>query len=145
VNDTGKQSASLKDLEVRYHYRFITNFPFHLARELQTTLFAGYETYKNTSTITASYDLLKFGTSLEFPVSNKWGMGGEFGYGLGSDSSSKLEISGNVNYYFQSAWSLGVGYRVNLFTAGSTKATPTGVLPYREGYTEGFSTLNYHY
>ena len=138
--------TSLKDLEARYHYRFFTPFPFHLARELQISIFGGYEMYRNTGTYFSNqYDLMTFGTSLEFPVAYRWSMGGEFVYGDGTDSSNKEEVTGHFKYYFEKTWAVGFGYRLHLFQAGSAAAAPMGVLPYREGYTEGFTTLDYHF
>lgn len=144
MNSAG--SSALKDFEARYHYRFITGFPFHLLREFQTSFFLGYEVYRNSGgAFSSAYNLLKFGTTLEFPLASNWSTGGEFIYGLGSDSSNKKEISGHVSYFFTRAWSLGAGYRIHLFEAGSVAAAPTTTLPYREGYTEGYSILDYHF
>ncbi len=145
LNQAGGQT-SMKDLEARLHYRLITGFPLGFFRELQATLFSGYEVYQNTGTVYMNqYQMIKFGTALEFPVSNKWSAGGEFVYGLGSDNTTKKEISGNFNYFFSRIWSLGAGYRLNFIQAGSADSAPQGILPYREGYTEGYSVLNYHF
>lgn len=145
LNATGKQTA-LRDFENRYHYRFVTGFPFNLARELQTSFFVGYEMYRNTGdSFSNQYDLIKFGTSLEFPLAANWSTGGEFVYGMGTEKSNKKEISGHLSYFFNHDWSAGAGYRLHLFEAGSASAAPAGLLPYREGYTEGYSILNYHF
>lgn len=145
-NAAGSRS-SMKDLEARYHYRFYTPFPFGWARELQISGFMGYEMYRASGgTMFASqYDLVKFGTMLNFPWRTRWASGGEFVYGHGLDASSKYEISGHLHYYLSRDWTLGVGYRLHLFQAGSTKSAGSGVLPYREGYTEGFTVLDYHF
>lgn len=145
ANKEGAQT-SMKDIEARVHYRFLTRFPFGLARELQTTVFGGYEIHRNSGDLFANqYDLVKFGTSLEFPLLNRWSAGGEFVYGLGPDGSNKQEVSGNLNYFISRDWSLGIGYRINHFTAGSEASAPGGYLPYKEGYTEGYSILNFHF
>jgi hypothetical protein len=145
LNQPGSQTA-LKDLEARYHYRFFTPFPFGLARELQISLFAGLDINRNSGNdFSNSYDLMTFGTSLEFPVGNRWSTGGEIVYGQGTDGSNKYEITGHLHYYFQNPWSLGFGYKVQVFQAGSATEAPMGYLPYREGYTEGFTTLDYHF
>lgn len=145
LNGAGS-SQSLKDVELRYHYRFFTGSPWRYSRELQISLFGGIESYRNSGgSFVSQYDLMKFGTSLEFPWSSKWSTGGEFVYGVGSDNSQKKEISGNLNYFFDPNWSMGMGYRIHLFDAGSPSSTPRGDMPYREGYTEGFSVLNYHF
>ena len=145
LNKTGGQMA-LKDFEARYHYRFLTPFPFHLARELQVSLFAGAELYQNSSSyFVDSYDLIDFGTSLEFPVAEHWTMGGELAYGQGSGQSVKYEITGNLNYFFKKSWSLGCGYKVHLFQTESSQVAPMGYLPYREGYTELYTTIDYRF
>ncbi len=145
VNQAGTQTA-MKDFEARAYYRFVLGLPFNFVRELQTSLFGGYEIYRNSGGLYASqYDLMKFGTSLEIPLSQRWGTGGEFVYGLGADGSSKQEIAGHINYFFSHEWSLGLGYRLNFFTAGSPASAPQGFLPYKEGYSEANSVLNYYF
>jgi hypothetical protein len=145
LNQT-QQPSSMKDLEARLHYRFVTRFPFGVFRQLQTSVFVGYEFYQNSgNSYINQNELIKFGTALEFPVSSRWSTGGEFVYGFSADQSWKQEISGKLNYYLNSKWSAGVGYRINYYQAGSSARTPSGVLPYREGYTEGYSVINYHY
>lgn len=145
LNQAAKET-SFQDLEARLHYRFFTGFPWSLAKELQVSLFAGAEIYKNSGlALSNGYDLFKFGTALEFPWGQSWLGGGEFTGGYGFDGSRKYEVSGHVGYFIDSKWSLGVGYKIHLFEAGSTKTAAQGVLPYREGYTEGYSILNYHF
>lgn len=144
--NSAKGASSAKDMEFRYHRRFFPGFPFGLARALQVSLFAGYEMYRNSGDgmFADQYDLLKAGTYIHFPIWDRWDTGGEFVYGFGTDASKKTEISGHINYYLQRDVSMGVGYRIHLFEAGSLKSSP-GYLPYREGYTEGYSSLIYHY
>lgn len=145
LNQAGNQSA-IKDLEVRYHYRFVADFPLEFMRSMQTSLFLGYEMYRNSGeAFSSQYDLMKFGTSLEFPLWERWSSGGEVVLGQGPDGSSKKEISGFLNYFLSKDWSIGAGYRVHLFDAGSPKTAAGGELPYREGYTEGYSILNYYF
>ena len=140
------QQTSLKDFEGRYHYRFLTPFPFHYYRELQVSLFGGYEMYRNSGELfSKQYDLMTFGTSLEFPVAIHWSMGGEFVYGYGFDSSWKYEVTGHFKYYISKSWSMGFGYLLHLFQAGAPGAAPYRILPYREAFTEGFSTIDYHF
>lgn len=146
LNDAGTVQ-SLKDLEARYHYRVLMHLPFSFLRETQISLFSGVEFYRNSggASFSSEYDLVKFGTSLQFPLWSKWSTGGEFVYGHGFDSSTKSEISGHITYYLEPKWSLGAGYRIHLFEAGSKKSAAGGYLPFREGYTEGYSILNYHF
>lgn len=144
VSDT--EGNEVQSMDIRYHRRFFLALPVKFAPEVQISAFAGYGVTNNTgSNFANQYDLMKFGTSFEFPVGNKWGTGGEVVYGISPDSSSQYEISGHLDYYLSKEWSFGVGYRLYLFEAGSTSATPNGTLPYREGYTEGYSGLNYHF
>lgn len=146
VNSSGS-GLSQKQTELRYHYRFFTGFPWRLARELQISVFGGYELYRSSGggSFSPQYDLVKFGTSLEFPLWNRWTTGGEILYGQGSDESKKQEISGHLNYYLTRDWSFGAGYRLHLFEAGSLRSSGAGYLPFREGYTELYSTLLFHY
>ena len=81
---------------------------------------------------------------MKFPLGRKWDTGGEAVYGVGLETSTKFEASGHLNYVVYPHWSLGVGYRVHYFAAGSEKTTPF-ILPYREAYGEGFSVLRYSY
>jgi hypothetical protein len=147
LNTTASSQVALQDLEARYHFRFVTGFPFRLARALQISGFGGYEIYRNSGgvSLVSQYDLMKFGTALQFPILNRWSTGGEVVLGRGFDSSSKTELSGNLNYFLRQDFTVGVGYRVFFFAAGGTAASPSGFLPYREGYTEGYSALNYHF
>jgi hypothetical protein len=146
ANSTGGEASSLKYLETRYHYRFFSKAPFHFSRELQWSLFGGAEFYRNSGIVTSrKYDLFKYGSSLEFPLWHHWSTGGELVLGNGTDGSRQQQISGNINYFLNPDWSLGVGYRLHMFEAGSAASTPNGILPYREGYTEGTSFLNYYF
>jgi hypothetical protein len=146
LNNSGGGQSALKDFEARYHRRFFTQFPFGWARELQISGFAGYELYRNAGgSFSSQYDLIKIGTTLNFPWAEKWTGGGEFVYGYGLDKSMKFEISGNIGYFFSPNWSLGAGYRLHLFEAGSAASASQAGLPYREGYTEIFSALFYNF
>lgn len=134
--------------EARMLRRWRTSWKwFSFLRELQITAIAGGELYRNrgNGVFSNGYELMKVGGGLEFPVWQSWATGGEVLYGYGMDASSKLEISGFVNYFIRKQWALGAGYRVHFFEAGSLESTPAGFLPYREGYLEGYSTLRYSY
>lgn len=143
LNEAGAKN-SIQDFEGRYYYRFITKFPFGLARQLQTALFAGYETYQNSGAyFLSNYSLMKAGLSFNFPLWMRWSTGGEFVYGVSDSSGNKKEISGHLDYFWDEQWSLGLGYRIHLYDSptspsGSEEGT-------REGYTEGFSAIQYSY
>jgi hypothetical protein len=147
VFDVGsKTKSSIQSLEGRYHYRYETPLPISFLPRMQISAFVGAEAYKNSSSLyNSQYEVFKFGTSLAFPLARNWATGGEFVYGQSSDSSSKSEISGFISRFFSREWSFGVGYRVTFFEAGSASSSPAGTLPYREGYTEGYSALYYHF
>lgn len=134
-------------LEARYHRRW--NLPFNLLSAsggTQISFIAGYEYYRNsTPGYSPGYDLLKTGFSVDFPVLRKWDTGGEILYGYGLDQSTKYEIAGHIDYYPQINWSIGLGYKVHLFQAGSDKSAPAMGVPYREGYGEAYSALRWHY
>lgn len=120
---------------------------FSFLREMQIAGVVGAESYRNpghAGLYSSGYDLLKTGLRLDFPVASRWDSGGEVLWGRGSDSSSKFEVSGFMNYYLNRRWTLGAGYRAHGFTAGSEKSAPVD-LPYREAYGEAFSTLRYLY
>lgn len=145
-NETASDSQQLQ-AEARVHRRWLTGFPFRsLAEELQVSVYAGLEIYRNTSAVVFSprYDLLKLGMTFDFPLARRWESGGEIGFGYGLDASMKYELSGFLNYHLVPAWSLGAGYRVHLFEAGTEKSAPAG-LPYKEAYGEGYSVLRWHY
>ena len=82
---------------------------------------------------------------MEFPVSQRWMMGGEFVFGFGTEGSQKQGISGHFNYFISPRWTLGAGYRLHMFNAGSAAFAGANVLPYREGYIESYSVLDYHF
>jgi hypothetical protein len=133
--------------EARYHFGLVAPInPLSKLHRAQVTLITGYEMYRNSvkGPFSPKYDLLKFGTSIAFPVSERWDSGGEFVYGYGLDRSTKYEVSGFVSYYLRRDWSLGVSYRVHLFQAGSDATAPYGV-PYREGFGESYSVLRWIY
>lgn len=129
-------------LEARYHYKVHPKF----LGITQMSVIGGYEMYRNIGQgfFVQKYDLAKIGFSLDFPVKNRWDMGGEVLYGRGEDGSQKFELGGRVNYYLQKNWSCGVGYRTYLFEAGSQKTAPLE-LPYKETYGEGYSVIQWHY
>lgn len=149
INDVGSEVSPLS-LEARYMMRW--NLPFFLPRiipELQLSPFIGFEMYRNNvsggSEFVDGYEMLKGGLAMRFPLFSNFDAGGEFTYGLGLDSSHKIEMQGFLNYYFQPQWSLGLGYRIHLFSAGEGTSTPDGTFPYREGFGEGFGNLKYSF
>ena len=149
-NDLASE-VSPTQLEARYHMRW--KIPFFwkaLFPEFQYSLFAGYESYKNSSSsntnFTTSYSLMKGGMSFKFPVLESWDTGGEFVYGTGSGGNAKIEMQGYVNYYFMKKWSLGMGYRIHLLRVESEELLPVGSsLPFRETYGEAFGNLRYSF
>lgn len=147
ANADGGKTAPMS-VEARYARRWFVPFnPFSNIGETQFSLLFGYEMYRNSaagSLFSPKYDLLKPGFSLEFPVAHNWDTGGEVLYGIGFDQSKKTEISGHLHYYWRRELSMGIGYRVHFFEAGSAASSPLGV-PFREGYGEGYSTLRWHY
>lgn len=148
VQNDGGSEVSPFQIEARYRYRWnISLSPFSKLGQSEFSLIGGYEYYKNggRGLFSPGYSLLKSGFSLAFPMSYRWDIGGEVLYGLGMDSSHKYEISGYFNRFFDPQWSFGFGYRIHLFEAGATAASAVGLLPYREGYGEGYSVLRWHY
>ncbi len=137
------------DLEGRYLHRWTLPFdPFSSLGKSQIAAIAGYEVYRNPTSgvFSPGYNLFKIGFGLEFPFSHTWDTGGEVLYGYGLDQSTKYEISGHLNYYIVKDWTMGVGYRIHLFQAGSTASAPADFgIPYREGYGEGYSELSWRY
>jgi hypothetical protein len=148
VNKASDEAAPLQ-AELRYNYRWKLNWNmFSKLRESQLSAIIGYEMYRNSSAgsiFASKYDLAKAGLGVVFPLFERWDTGGEVLYGLGADASTKLEISGFVNYYLKRDWSAGMGYRLHLFQAGSVDSAPAAGLPYREGFGEAYSVLRWHY
>lgn len=147
IQSTSNTNTNPLQIEARYHYRWTLPFnPFSKLNQSQVSIIGGYEYYQNSKSqfFSPGYQLFKGGLNLTFPLLYRWDTGGEFLYGQGLESSQKYEISGHLNYYWNSAWSLGLGYRMHLFKAGSSGASPLG-LPYREGFGEGYSVIRWHY
>ena len=138
--------TSVRDIEGRIHLRTFTSLPIWAKTEVQTSVFVGYEVYRNVGDLYSNQaDLLKFGARIQVPFYQNWSATGEFSLGYGLETSTKLEFSTQLKYYLARKWSLGLGYRLNYFTAGSATAAPMGYLPYREGASESFTDLNYYY
>ena len=147
IGSTSDGTLSPIDLEARYHYRFPLHWnPFSGLATSQMSVIFGYEYYRNPGggLFAPQYDLLKTGISLKFPLMSRWDTGGEFLYGYGLDASQKYEVSGFVDYYLKTDWTLGVGYRAYIFQAGSDASSPLGV-PYREALGEAYSVLRWAY
>jgi hypothetical protein len=148
VNEAASDVSPLQ-AEGRFHYRLPMKWNlFSKLNESQISAILGFEAYRNNSSsrlFSQQYDLIKAGFSLSFPLLNRWDTGGEVLYGYGMDRSTKTEIAGYVNYYLRREWSMGMGYRIHLFEAGSTASSGAGYLPYREGFGEGYSVLRWHY
>lgn len=144
LNSQGRES-SLKQLEGRSHLRFF-GLPYGMAPSLQSNISLGYEIYRNSGPlISGEYDLIKLGYGLEFPFYQKWKWSGEVAYGLGFDQSKKIQLATQVGYRLNRNWGFSTGYRFGLFEAGSLRSSPQSRLPFREGLTEGFTSLDYRF
>lgn len=150
LNQEG-QSISPIQAEIRYHRRWFIPFNFFSPiNETRVSLIGGYEIYRSgltgssASLFSPQYNLLKGGFAIALPFSKQWDTGGEILLGVGNDSSKKYEISGFFNYFLKTNWSFGFGYRMHLFEGGN-ESSPPDILPFKEGYGEGFSTLRWHY
>lgn len=146
VNEAAS-STSPQSTEVRGLYRTIFDWnPLSPTKASSLAAVLGYESYKNSGStyFAPGYDLMKAGFELNFPIFEKWDTGGEVLSGVASDKSKKTEISGFLHYFLKKEMSLGAGYRVHYFEAGSARSSP-GLLPYREAFGEAFSTLRWHY
>jgi hypothetical protein len=145
----GSTEASPMQAELRYNYRWKLAWNwFSGLKETQLSAILGYEMYRNSAghyVYTPKYDLAKVGFGVAFPLFERWDTGGEVLYGAGFDASTKMEISGFLNYYLRRDFSAGVGYRLHLFEAGSADSAPAAGLPYREGFGEAYSVLRWHY
>ena len=142
------QSSSPFSFEGRYERRWFLPWTWISAlREIQISALAGLEAYRNSNSglFATSYNAAKLGFGLEFPVAHHWDTGGEVLAGLTTDMSKKYEFSGHLHYNFTKRTSFGLGYRVNIFDAGSTASSPVNGLPYREAYGEGYTVLRMSY
>lgn len=143
--DVGNVSGapfSSQDIEARYHRQFYFMAPW------QVTAFGGYEIYRNSSAglyYSPGYSLVKFGTSVEMPVWTHWNAGGEVALGTAMGKGFKYELAAHLDYFYRPNWSLGLGFRLQLFDAGTEAQSPTSALPFREGFSETFSTFTYYY
>lgn len=148
IDNKSNSDVSPLQLEARYRYRMPMSFGlFSDLHRSELSIISGYEVYRNSGSglFSSGYSLFKTGLGLNFPLLSRWDTGGELLYGFGLDQSKKYEISGYFNYYYDLRMSLGLGYRVHLFQAGSAAASPVNLLPYREGFGEGYSVLRWHY
>lgn len=146
ANDSARATAPTV-LDLRLHAAASSGALFDIVRELKWSGFLGAEFFRNRSASLYSpgYDLVKAGFSLAFPVGVNWDAGGEAAYGFSPSKDRKYELSGFFSFFLEKKWSMGVGYRMNYFEAGSRASAPSSGLPYREAYGEGFSTLRWHY
>lgn len=143
-------SAKISPMQIETRYNHRWNIPWNILSNIKATQFSligGYEYYRNGTSgpYSPGYDTVKAGFGLLFPISKNWDSGGEALYGRGLDASNQFEISGNTTYYLRSDWSIGIGYRIRLFEAGSSATAPSGGVPYREGFGEAYSILKLHY
>ncbi len=135
--------------EARYHHRWI--FPWNFLsdfQEMQFSLLLGYEAHENPSKpyFSPHYNLLKTGFTINFPFLSRMDSGGEILYGQDAQNSHKYEVSGHLNYYYYPDWSVGIGYRVNVFEAGAFETAPNPEnFPFREGRGESYLSLKFRY
>lgn len=146
ANEAG-QSSQIMNVEVHYHRRWFMTSPFTTARQMQMTIYAGVERFRNARSdlYSAGYDLFKLGATAAVPFSSRWSVSGEGGLGVDPHGSRKYELQGLLTYYWSREWSFGLGYRTNLFEARTAAQAPGGFYPYREGYTEFRSVFNYQF
>lgn len=145
MNSTGSQ-GNAKQFELRYHRRIFFDKAMGLLPSIQWSFFGGYHLYRNATSayFSPAYDLMKVGSAVTLPLLSNWDFAGELALGLGTDSSKQYELSGQFDYFFHKDWSVGLGYRLRFFEAGSTRSAPNG-LPFREGSAETFSALKVYY
>lgn len=99
-------------------------------------------TNNGTRELSPGYDVLKGGVTLNFDLNDKWSTGGDILLGTWFDASRYFEVNGYLAYDISQALNLGLGYRLNVFEAGSASLAPFG-LPYREAFGEAYSVLNF--
>ncbi len=137
-------SADMTSLEARYRYR-ITPRDLKVFRSFQTSVYAGYEIYKNSASrfFLDEYNLAKFGLTIDIPVLNSWLLASQIGYGAGS-STKKIEASLQFDYFFKRNWSMGAGYKIHLLERQNSPQFTSYSL-FREGYTNGAVQLKYFF
>lgn len=99
---------------------------------------------QNNGSYSNGFEMAKVGLGVWINFMNAWNTGGEILYGRWIDGNQMYEISGFLGYDFTSALAFGIGYRLNLFEAGTEASSPIG-LPYREASGEAFSNLRYSF
>ena len=135
------------EAEGRINFRTHTDFnPFSSLRKSQFKFFTGLQYYKNSgaSDYAPQYQMVRVGGGFLFPIGTQFETSGEASVGVGLDTSKRYEASGQFLWYLLNDFSSGLGYRVYLFEAGSTKSAPRGV-PYREGAVEVLFMMRYRY
>lgn len=113
---------------------------------IRLTALGGFEYYRNSGTTLFSpqYELMKIGASVQYPMWNHWNLGLQGLLGYGFDQSKQYEFGGKLQYYWDRRWFMGLGYRLVMFEAGSTKSAPAG-LPYRETFEQGYGLFGYQF
>lgn len=135
-----------QNLEARYHYRYLSSTPSGIFRRIQAALVGGFESSQNSNALASpKYELAKVGATLSFPWLNRFSLQMEYFYGIGTDSSSKQEFFGHMNYFLNEDWGIKAGYQVHYFTSGSASTSPGGQLPFREGASEFYSGFDYYF
>lgn len=112
----------------------------------QTAALIGLENYTNKGSrlYSPQYSLLKVGGTVMLPIGYRWGAGADAIFGYGFEQSKRYELSARMQYYFNRRVSIGFGYRLFMFEAGSQSTSPTN-LPYREIFEEGYSSFGYQF
>ncbi len=141
VQGTGSMA---KAFEARYlrSLKIFDNFALHFF------VFGGYENYRNSNQAGAyspGYDVVKLGLTAEAPLFAHSALSAEVSYGVGLSGGSLYELGARYDYFFQKNWSLGLGFRLHFFEAGSAAQAPYGNLPFREGSADSYSLLKYYY
>lgn len=143
LSDTNSVSSG-NPMELSAYY--LRRIPSNWIAPLRLTALGGVEYYRNSGTTLFSpqYELMKIGASVQYPIWNRWNLGLQGLLGYGFDQSKQYEFGGKLQYYWDRRWFMGLGYRLVMFEAGSTKSAPAG-LPYRETFEEGYGLFGYQF
>lgn len=145
-----RQSVSGDDLAAsRLDLRFESWLKFTdsiFKRPMRYGLLGGYSHYRipRTTQVTQPFDLFKMGFALEFEVGEKWRTGGDFIIGKWIDSNQTFEANGFLNYDYSKVFGVGLGYRLNIYDAGSGSDAGLGS-PYRGIVGEAYSGFRYSF
>lgn len=129
--------------EGRYRYRFTPADMADFLKSFQFTGFLGYELYKNSKNdfLLSSYSLPKVGATLDYPMFERFVLGGYASYGF-KTGMLRYEYGWDLTYFLRQRMGVGIGSKLSFVEFDLTNEFP-GFTNFRESYTQ--STIMFKY